>query len=140
MEILNTAKEKRIIEFSQEELTLLCHCLGEQRYEVVDSFDSQTLYANLMMAIEMCQDKKEDDVKPPISNTDYVVMEQVEEINDTIWNLSLLNDETMEDPTTDELQTAAKQAISCMHLMVRILCSRHMTMRDLYNELREKQK
>lgn len=67
----------------------------------------------------------------------YEVMKQAEEINHAIAVFDYLTDPTMKNPSEEEMRMAIKKAASCMTLMVRMLCDKDMTMRDLNNELRE---
>lgn len=66
----------------------------------------------------------------------YEVEQQISEIDNAMFLLNLLNDDSMDNPTEEELTESLKMATSCMKLMMQELAKKNITLKELNKELR----
>lgn len=66
----------------------------------------------------------------------YEVEQQISKIDNAMFLLNLLDDDSMDNPTEEELTESLKMATSCMKLMMRELAKKDITLKELNEELR----
>lgn len=66
----------------------------------------------------------------------YEVEQQINKIDNAMFLLNLLDDDSMDNPTEEELTESLKMATSCMKLMMRELAKKDITLKELNEELR----
>ncbi len=65
----------------------------------------------------------------------YEVEQQIIKIDSAMFLLNLLDDDSMCNPTEEELTESLKIATSCMKLMIRELAKKNITLQELHGEL-----
>ena len=65
----------------------------------------------------------------------YEVKQQISKIDNAMFLLNLLDDDSMDNPTEEELTESLKMATSCMKLMMRELAKKNITLKELNEEL-----
>ena len=68
----------------------------------------------------------------------YEVEQQISKIDNAMFLLNLLDGDSMDKPTEEELTESLKIATSCMKLMMRELAKKNITLKEFNEELRGK--